>query len=67
MKSPAVRLDEPSRLDDVRVLVVDDTPYVRDVVRDILTEDGAKVSAVDSAEEARGSTSMWKSPSVSRR
>jgi CheY-like chemotaxis protein len=52
MKSPAVRLDEPSRLDDVRVLVVDDTPYVRDVVRDILTEDGAKVSAVDSAEEA---------------
>ena len=57
MKSPAVRLDEPSRLDDVRVLVV----------RDILTEDGAKVSAVDSAEEARGSTSMWKSPSVSRR
>ena len=63
MKSPAVRLDEPSRLDDVRVLVVDDTPYVRDVVRDILTEDGAKVSAVDSAEEALAAL-QWERPAV---
>lgn len=54
MPSPAVRLDERFRLDGVRVLVVDDTPYVRDVVRDILTEDGAKVTAVASAEEAAG-------------
>jgi CheY-like chemotaxis protein len=46
------RLDERSRLDRVRVLVVDDTPHVRDVVRDILTEDSAKVTAVASAEEA---------------
>ena len=52
MPSPAVRLDERFRLDGVRVLVVDDTPYVRDVVRDILTEDGVKVTAVASAEEA---------------
>jgi Helix-hairpin-helix motif len=52
MPNPAVRLDERSRLDGVRVLVVDDTPYVGDVVRDILREDGAKVTAVASAEEA---------------
>jgi CheY-like chemotaxis protein len=45
----AVRVN---RLDGVRVLVVDDMPHVRQVVTDILTEDGARVTAVASAEEA---------------
>src|SRR5689334_528682 len=40
------------RLDGVRVLVVDDTPYVREVIAAILTQDGARVTAVGSAEEA---------------
>lgn len=63
MASPAVRLNERSRLDGVRVLVVDDTPYVRDVVRDILTEDGARVTAVGSAEEALAAL-QWERPDV---
>ena len=63
MTSPAVRLNERSRLDGVRVLVVDDTPYVRDVVRDILTEDGARVTAVASAEEALAAL-QWERPDV---
>ena len=63
MTSPAVRLDARARLDGVRVLVVDDTPYVRDVVRDILTEDGAKVTAVASAEEALAAL-QWERPDV---
>ena len=41
-----------SRLDGVRVLVVDDAPYVLDVVTDILKADGAVVTAVGSAETA---------------
>jgi CheY-like chemotaxis protein len=49
MTSPAVRL-RGARLSGVRVLVVDDTPYVLQVVADILTEDGAEVTAVGSAE-----------------
>jgi CheY-like chemotaxis protein len=61
--NPAVRLDERSRLDGVRVLVVDDTPYVRAVVRDILMEDGAKVTAVASAEEALAAL-QWERPDV---
>src|SRR2546427_12290120 len=40
------------RLDGLRVLVVDDAPYVLDVVTDILQADGAVVTAVGSAEEA---------------
>jgi CheY-like chemotaxis protein len=40
------------RLDGVRVLVVDDTPYVREIITAILTQDGARVTAVGSAEEA---------------
>ena len=63
MTSPAVRLNERSRLDGVRVLVVDDTPYVRDVVRDILAEDGAEVTAVASAEEALAAL-QWERPDV---
>jgi CheY-like chemotaxis protein len=63
MTSPAVRLNERCRLDGVRVLVVDDTPYVRDVVRDILTEDGAEVTAVASAEEALAAL-QWQRPDV---
>ena len=43
---------ERSRLDGVRVLVVDDAPYVLDVVTEILEQDGAVVTAVDSAEAA---------------
>ena len=41
-----------SRLDGVRVLVVDDAPYVRDVVTDILEQDGAVVTATETAEKA---------------
>ena len=40
------------RLDGLRVLVVDDAPYVLDVVTHILQADGAVVTAVGSAEEA---------------
>jgi CheY-like chemotaxis protein len=52
MTTPTAWLNEGSRLDGVRVLVVDDTRNVREVVTDILTQDGATVTAVDSAEEA---------------
>jgi CheY-like chemotaxis protein len=58
-----VRLNERVRLDGVRVLVVDDTPYVRDVVSEILTDDGAKVTAVGSAEEALAAL-QWERPDV---
>jgi CheY-like chemotaxis protein len=49
---PAVRFNDVPRLDGVRVLVVDDASYMRDVVTEILTWDGAKVTAVGCAEEA---------------
>jgi CheY-like chemotaxis protein len=52
MTTPAAWLNDGSRLDGVRVLVVDDARNVREVVTDILTQDGAKVTAVGSAEEA---------------
>jgi CheY-like chemotaxis protein len=52
MTTPAAWLNDGSRLDGVRVLVVDDARNVRQVVTDILTQDGAKVTAVGSAEEA---------------
>ena len=52
MMSPAASLNDGSRLDGVRVLVVDDARNVREVVGDILTQYGATVSAVGSAEEA---------------
>src|SRR3989454_7456863 len=52
MTTPTAWLDGGSRLDGVRVLVVDDARNVREAVADILTQDGAKVTAVGSAEEA---------------
>ena len=52
MMSPAASLNDGSRLDGVRVLVVDDARNVREVVTDILTQDGATITAVGSAEEA---------------
>src|SRR6058998_2526635 len=52
MTRAAVSLNDGSRLDGVRVLVVDDARNVRQVVTDILTQDGATVTAVGSAEEA---------------
>jgi CheY-like chemotaxis protein len=45
------------------VLVVDDAPYVRDVVAEFLTQGGAKVTAVGSAEEALA-TLQWERPDV---
>ncbi len=45
-------MTDRSRLDGVRVLVVDDAPYVRDAVTDILEQDGAVVTAVDTADKA---------------
>jgi CheY-like chemotaxis protein len=52
MTSHATWFNDGSRLDGVRVLVVDDARNVREVVTDILKHDGATVIAVDSAEEA---------------
>jgi CheY-like chemotaxis protein len=52
MTSPTAWFNESSRLDGVRVLVVDDARNVREVVTNILMQDGATVTAVDSAEEA---------------
>jgi len=54
MSTPTARLNvnNGSRLDGVRVLVVDDMCNVREVVTDILTNDGATVTAVGSADEA---------------
>jgi CheY-like chemotaxis protein len=52
MPSPTLWLNDGPRLDGVRVLVVDDAPAVRDVVTHILSQDGARVTAVGSAEEA---------------
>ena len=63
MTSPAVRPNSGPRLDGVRVLVVDDAPHVRQVVTDILTKDGAKVTAVDSAEAALAAL-QWERPDV---
>jgi CheY-like chemotaxis protein len=52
MKSPKSQLSGLPRLDGARVLVVDDTASVLQVLRDILEMDGAIVTAVDGAEEA---------------
>jgi CheY-like chemotaxis protein len=52
MAGPVTCLDAGHRLDGVRVLVVDDVRAVREVVASILSHDGAKVTAVGSAEEA---------------
>ena len=49
---PVACLNDGPRLDGVRVLVVDDVRAVREVVAEILANDGAKVTAVGSAEEA---------------
>ena len=48
----ASRRNDGRRLEDIRVLVVDDMPDVRDLLVAILTHDGARVTAVGSAEEA---------------
>ncbi len=63
MTSLAVQPTDSSRLAGVRVLVVDDAPYVRDVVTDILTDDGATVTAVASSEEALAAL-QWERPDV---
>lgn len=52
MKSSKPQLSGGTRLDGVRVLVVDDTSYVLDVVTTILEQAGAIVTAVGSAEDA---------------
>ena len=63
MKRPAAGVDGGPRLDGVRVLVVDDTRDVREIVADILTQDGATVTAVGSAEEALAALE-WERPDV---
>ena len=45
-------MSDQSRLDGVRVLVVDDTRSVLDVVTDMLKHNGAEVTAVGTAEAA---------------
>jgi CheY-like chemotaxis protein len=62
MTSPAARSNGP-RLDGIRVLVVDDAPYVRDIVTEILTTEGAKVTVVNSADEALAAQ-RWERPDV---
>src|SRR2546425_7517937 len=52
MASPALRLNDVPRLDGVRVLVVDDALDVQEVVTEVLSQDGARVTTVGSAEEA---------------
>jgi len=52
MASPVTCLNDGLRLEGVRVLVVDDVRAVRETVTAILAHDGAKVTAVGSAEEA---------------
>ena len=52
MPASALRIAEGPHLHGVRVLVVDDMPYVRDVVTEILEREGLTVTAVGSAEEA---------------
>ena len=52
MKRSGPHLHSGPRLDGVRVLVVDDAPYVLQAVTAILEEDGATVTAVGTAEEA---------------
>jgi len=43
------RPDNPSRLDGIRVLLVDDAPLIRELLSVILEEYGAEVTAVASA------------------
>jgi CheY-like chemotaxis protein len=52
MKSSEADLQGGPRLDGVRVLVVDDAPYVLEAVTAILRQSGASVTAAGSAEEA---------------
>jgi CheY-like chemotaxis protein len=63
MTGHRLQLDDGVRLEGVRVLVVDDAHYVREVVADILTRDGAKVTAVGSADEALVAL-QWERPDV---
>ncbi len=62
MTDPTVRATG-RRIEGVRVLVVDDLPYVRDVVTQILTMGGARVTAVGSAAEALAEL-QWAPPDV---
>ena len=52
MRRSGPQLGGGPRLDGIRVLVVDDTSYVLEVVTAILEQDGATVTAVGTAEEA---------------
>src|SRR6266446_7186456 len=52
MQASALRIADAPHLHGVRVLVVDDMRYVRDVVTEILERGGAIVTAVGTAEEA---------------
>jgi CheY-like chemotaxis protein len=52
MAHETLPLNDGTRLNGIRVLVVDDTPYVLAVVTEILEQGGATVTAVGSAEEA---------------
>jgi len=52
MQASALRIADAPHLHGVRVLVVDDMRYVREVVTEILERAGATVTAVDSAEDA---------------
>jgi CheY-like chemotaxis protein len=47
-----IQESDPPRLDGVRVLVVDDSVGIREIVQEVLKYHGADVTAVDSAREA---------------
>jgi len=52
MKPATLPLGENTRLEGIRVLVVDDAPYILAMVTEILEQAGATVTAVGSAEDA---------------
>jgi PAS domain S-box-containing protein len=49
---PPAEMRSLPRLDDVRVLVVDDEPDARDLLRRVLEDQGAHVTSCDSAQDA---------------
>ncbi|HEX8235017.1 MAG TPA: ATP-binding protein [Abditibacteriaceae bacterium] len=53
-------LDGATRLDDIRVLVVEDEPDTRDVLRTVLQQCGSQVVTADSAAEAMRVLGKWK-------
>ena len=58
-KAPPSSAREVARLDDVRVLFVDDDEETRQMVRELLEQAGAVVATAASVDEARGVLASW--------